>query len=284
MTLGKDWFTEICHESGAAFSLRLKEKVHEEQTEFQKIAIYETERFGTLMTIDGFVMLTDRDNFIYHEMMSHAALFTHAHPRKVVVIGGGDCGTLQEVLKHDGVEEAWQVEIDERVTRLAERYFPELCAANDDPRARFYFGDGIRWMVDAAPGGIDVIIIDSTDPVGPAEGLFSEAFYRDCHKALRPGGIVVQQSESPLFHLGLIKAVRTAMVNAGFSNTATLTFPQCSYPSGWWSATLAGKDVAVGEFRKTAAERRPFATRYYSDAIHGAALQLPPFMKEALEN
>ena len=284
MALGNEWYTEVFNENGAAFSLQVKEKVHEEQTGFQKIAIYETEGFGTLMTIDGLVMLTDRDNFIYHEMMSHAALFTHADPRRVVIIGGGDCGTLREVLKHDGVEEAWQVEIDERVTRLAEQYFPDLCTANDDERARFYFGDGIKWMADTEPDSIDIVIIDSTDPVGPAEGLFSEAFYRDCHKALRNGGIIVQQSESPLFHLKLIGEIRTAQRNAGFFDVATLTFPQCSYPSGWWSATMAGKNVSVKEFRTAAARGRRFATQYYSESIHQAALQLPPFVKSGLKN
>ncbi|MFQ5489058.1 MAG: polyamine aminopropyltransferase, partial [Gammaproteobacteria bacterium] len=133
MTLDKGWFTEICEEGGSAFSLKIKGKLHEEQTPYQTIAIYETETFGNLMVIDGFVMLSSRDNFLYHEMLAHPALFTHDNPRRVLIIGGGDCGTLREVLQHQEVEEVWQVEIDERVTRLAERYFPELCAANDDP-------------------------------------------------------------------------------------------------------------------------------------------------------
>ena len=129
-----------------AFSIKVFARLHEEQTEYQHIEIYETEWFGNLMVIDGCIMLTARDNFIYHEMMSHPALYTHPDPRKVVIIGGGDCGTLREVLRHEGVRHALQVEIDERVTRLSEQYFPELCVANDDPRAEFFFGDGIRWM------------------------------------------------------------------------------------------------------------------------------------------
>ena len=119
-----NWFTEVCDEGGTAFSLRIREKLHEEQSDYQHIAIYETETYGRLMVIDGFIMLTDRDNFLYHEMMSHPALYTHPAPRRVLIIGGGDCGTLREVLKHPEVERADQVEIDERVTRLAEEYFP----------------------------------------------------------------------------------------------------------------------------------------------------------------
>lgn len=278
MALDDTWFTEAYPNDGAAFSFKIKAKLHEEQTPYQRIEIYDTAGFGKLMVIDGCVMLTDRDNFLYHEMMSHPVLFAHRAPKKVVIVGGGDCGTLREVLKHRGVEEAWQVEIDERVTRLAEQYFPELCSANDDARARLFFGDGIQWLKDAAPDSLDVIIVDSTDPVGPAEGLFNEAFYRSCHRALREGGILVGQSESPLFHKALIASMHDAMRAAGFDHTRTLYFPQCVYPSGWWSATLAGKGVDPLDFRAQDAEAKGFATQYYTAAIHRAALVPPAFM------
>jgi spermidine synthase len=146
------WFTELCEEGGSALSLQIHEKLHDEKTGFQRIEIYSTTHFGNLMVIDGFVMLTSLDNFLYHEMMSHPALFTHPDPKRVVIIGGGDCGTLREVLKHQGVEQVLQVAIDERVTRLSEKYFPDLCESNNDARAGFYFGDGIQWMKDAAGG------------------------------------------------------------------------------------------------------------------------------------
>ena len=200
MTLDRSWFTEPMESTGTAFSLK-GEKLHEEQTPYQKIEIWKTETFGYLMTIDGCTMVSTRDNFLYHEMMSHPALNSHPNPETVVIVGGGDCGTLREVLKHPEVKSATQVEIDERVTRLSEQYFPELCDKNSDPRATLFFGDGIQWMKDAAPGSIDLIIIDSTDPVGPAEGLFGKKFYLDCIKALKPTGLLVQQSESPLLHL-----------------------------------------------------------------------------------
>ncbi len=279
MKLSDDWFTEICPESGSAFSLKLKEKLHEEQTPFQLIEIYETEHFGTLMVIDGFIMLSDYDNFFYHEMMSHPALFTHPNPERVVIIGGGDCGTLREVLKHPGVKKAVQVEIDERVTRLAERFFPELCEANGDPRAELLFTDGIRWIKEAEAGSIDLIIVDSTDPIGPAEGLFSAAFYRDCFQALGEDGLIVHQSESPLIHRQLLLDMKEAMRTAGFSQLQTLHFPQPVYPSGWWSATMAGKGEPLTRFREEAARSKPFPTRYYNEAIHHAALAVPEFWK-----
>ena len=277
------WFTEICDEGGSAFSFKLKEKLHDEQTAFQHIEIYATEKFGKLMVIDGFVMLTTRDNFIYHEMLSHPALFTHPAPGQVVIIGGGDCGTLREVLKHDGVKRALQVEIDERVTRLAEEYFPELCMTNTDTRAELLFVDGIQWMKDAGSGSVDVIIVDSTDPIGPAEGLFTEAFYRDCYHALGEDGILLQQSESPLYHMDIIKPMRDAMQAAGFTDTQTLFFPQPCYPSGWWSATLSGKQSLDDRFREADALSKRFRTRYYNASIHNAALAAPEFFTRALD-
>ncbi|WJW75663.1 polyamine aminopropyltransferase [Thiohalobacter sp. IOR34] len=283
MTLDSHWFTEVCEEGGSAFSLKIKCKLHEEQSDYQRIEIYDTEHFGKLMVIDGFIMLSTLDNFLYHEMMSHPALFSHPDPRRVVIIGGGDCGTLREVLRHPAVEHALQVEIDERVTRLSETYFPELCSANDDPRAEFFFGDGIRWMREAEPGSVDVIIVDSTDPIGPAKGLFTEAFYRDCRQALGEQGLIVQQSESPLYHMDIIGPMHAAMRAAGFDHTLSLHFPQPVYPSGWWTATLGGKGVDPRQFRSEDAATRSFETRYYNADIHRAALAQPEFMRRALQ-
>jgi len=279
MTLDKNWYTEQWAEQGAAISLKIRDKVHDEQSPYQRIEIYETETFGTLMTLDGLVMVTDRDNFIYHEMMSHPALFTHPNPRRVLIIGGGDCGTLHQVLKHGAVALAEQVELDERVTRVAEKFFPTLCESNSDSRARLRFADGIKWVADAASGSYDVIVVDSTDPVGPAAGLFSEGFYRDCLRALGANGVLVGQSESPLFHAELIHSMRRALKAAGFADVATLNFPQCTYPSGWWSATVACKNGLASRFRENEAAAKSFATRYYNAAIHRAALAEPEFLR-----
>jgi spermidine synthase len=184
------------------------------------------------------------------------------------------------VLKHPSVEQAVQIDIDERVTRLAEIYFPELCESNNDPRAELKFIDGIKWVKDAAPNSVDLIIVDSTDPVGPALGLFSEDFYRDCYNCLSKNGMVVQQSESALYHMKLIGEMRIAMRSAGFGYLQTLFFPQCIYPSGWWSATIAGKaDLAT--FREQDSANKPFDTVYYNADIHKASLAQPEFFKKA---
>jgi spermidine synthase len=227
-------------------------------------------------------MLTTRDNFLYHEMMTHPALFTHARAKRVVIIGGGDCGTLREVLRHEEVEHAVQVEIDERVTRLAEQYFPELCEHNADPRAELLFIDGIKYMAATEAESVDLIIVDSTDPVGPAEGLFNATFYASCFKALRHGGLLVQQSESPLAHLDLIKSMRSAMRTTGFAAVRTLPFPQPCYPTGWWSCTMARKGGDLSGFRERGALSKNFPTHYYNAEIHKAALAQPEFMREAL--
>ena len=278
----QQWFNEQHDYSGSSIGFRVTQRLHTEQTPFQSIEIWDSTDWGKLMVIDGCMMVTTRDNFFYHEMMAHPALFTHPRARRVVVIGGGDCGTLREVLKHDEVESAIQVEIDERVTRLAEQYFPELCESNHDPRAQLLFIDGIQWMAECEPETLDIVIVDSTDPIGPAQGLFNEAFYHSCLKALRHGGILVQQSESPLAHLPLLKDIRKAMKGAGFQAQRTLTFPQPCYPTGWWSATLARKGVDLADFRERGAEMKQFPTQYYNAEIHKAALAMPEFLRAAL--
>jgi spermidine synthase len=217
-------------------------------------------------------MLTSRDNFLYHEMLTHPALFSHPDPKRVLIIGGGDCGTLSEVLRHSGVETCTQVEIDETVTRLAENYFPELCQRNDDPRARLRFDDGLAHIKNAEPGSLDLIIVDSTDPIGPAEGLFGPGFVADCYAALAEGGILVQQSESPLLHHDLIRGIRGNMKEAGFSDIQTLGFPQPCYPSGWWSATQACKGDVLRAADADRFEASGLTTRYYNPEVHRGAL------------
>ena len=277
------WLHENFEHTGSSIGFRVTRKLDEVQSPFQKIEIFESTDWGNLMLIDGAMMLTSRDNFFYHEMMAHPALFTHADPRRVVIIGGGDCGTLREVLRHPGVEQAIQCDIDEQVTRMAEKHFPELCESNHDPRAELLFDDGIAWMANCAPNSVDIVIVDSTDPVGPAEGLFNQAFYESCHRALKADGILVQQSESPLALLDLIKAMRAEMGKAGFHSFQTLPFPQPCYPTGWWSCTLAQKAATADfGFREDAARAKRFDTRYYSADVHKAAQALPPFVARAL--
>ena len=272
------WFSEHSLESGTAFSLETKTKLHEEQSPYQNIEIYKTKSFGNLMVIDGFIMLSSRDNFIYHEMMSHPTLFSHSQPKHVVIVGGGDCGTLQQVAQHECVEEISQIEIDESVTRLSEQYFPELCSSNNDNRVKFEFKDAIEWIAKAEKNSIDVIIIDSTDPIGPAEGLFRKEFYQDCWSALREDGLIVQQSESPLIHWeSITRPMHLAMQAANFKKTKTLFFPQPVYPTGWWSATMAAKNEITFS-RELECKNLSFNTKYYNYDIHLASFATPSFL------
>lgn len=272
-----NWFTEEVKDAGVAASWVIESRLAHAVSDYQTVEVYQTRNWGKLMVIDGFVMLTSRDNFLYHEMLVHPALFSHDDPRRVLVIGGGDCGTLREVLSHAGVQSAVQVEIDETVTRLAEQHFPELCERNTDPRAQLLFEDGLAYIKRQAPESLDVIIVDSTDPIGPAEGLFGPAFVADCLRALAPGGIFVQQSESPLLHQALIAGIRSNLNEAGFSDIKTLGFPQPCYPSGWWSVTQGRKGGPLAPPEPTRWDASGVKTRYYNPGVHAGALatQLP---------
>jgi len=274
-----EWVYETVEEMGARFGIRATEKLLDEQTSYQHLEVWRTEQWGNLMLLDGVMMLSSLENFLYHEMMSHPALQTHANPRNVVIIGGGDCGTLTEVLKHAEVESVVQIDIDEAVTRAAERFFTELTTYNDDPRASLRFEDGVAWMRNAPTESVDVIIVDSTDPIGPGTGLFGPAFLTDCQRVLREDGIMVGQSESPFYHMPLMLDYHRAMKAAGFAERRSLLFPQPVYPGGSITATLARKTGPLDEIRPLDAG---VATRYYCTELHCGLLAIPPFMQEAL--
>lgn len=274
------WFTESVEDEGVALSLAIDDRLHEESSAYQHIEVYRTRQWGRLLVLDGCIMLTERDEFLYHEMMAHPALFAHREPRRVAIVGGGDCGILREVLRHGEVEHAQQVELDERVTRVAETYFPELCTGNEDERAELRFTDGVRWIREVPAESLDVVIVDSTDPVGPAAGLFTKEFLADVRSALGPGGIVVQQSESPLLHRdSVIAPLHRAAAEAGFDGVHTLTFPVPSYPSGWWSATLMVNGGDPRNFRESDSEAKAFETRYYNADVHRATLAVPELLR-----
>lgn len=222
------WFTELVQTQGTAFSLRTRQKLHEEQSSRQFIEVWETDTFGRLLCLDGHIRATERDHFIYHEMLVHAALFTHRRPERVAILGGGDCAALTEVLKHQSVREVWLIESDERVTRVAERFFPAWCVAGNDPRVSFFFGDERLWLEDAVPGTFDVLILDRDASTG--DDALDESrridFYRSGHLALAEGGLLMQASGSPLPGgdvrlVGLHQQWR----KAGFDDVQTLVFP-----------------------------------------------------------
>ncbi len=272
---GQSWCLETFTSGGCCFGLAITEKVHDEQSDWQKIEVFKSTQFGHVMLLDGCMMVSEKDHFLYHEMMAHPAIGLHPNPKRVAIIGGGDGGVLTEVLKHQNLEHAKQIEIDEAVTRVSAVYFPELLGYLGHPKASLDFEDGIAWADQQAPNSWDVIIVDSTDPVGPAEGLFRESFYAACLKALGPKGVFVQQTESPLLHHeSIIKPTAQKLQSVGFKQTQTLVFPKPLYPSGWWSCTLASAETDVTALPTGLP---PEGLRYYSQAMHQAAKTLPAF-------
>lgn len=279
MLNSRNWFSEVDDNNASAISFKIKELLHSEQTPIQHIEIFSTECFGNLMVLDGYIMLTSKDNFLYHEMLSHPAIFTHPNPKNVAIIGGGDCGTLQQVLQHRNIQQVTQIEIDKRVTELSLKYFPELCTSNNDSRAELLFDDGLAWIHNATAGSQDIIMVDSTDPIGPAEGLFNKKFYQDALIALSDQGILVQQSESPLYHLEkILKPMQNTMLAAGFTEVKTIFFPQPCYPSGWWTCTMASKNLPLDQFRKNDIINKEFTTKYYNLATHTGSMATPEFL------
>jgi spermidine synthase len=276
------WFVEPAPGAGCSIGLRISRRIEQVKSPFQTIEIFETADFGHLMAIDGCIMLTERDHFIYHEMLVHPALLTHPRPGRIVIVGGGDCGTLTEVLKHPEVESAVQVEIDQAVTALARRHFPELARAGDDPRAVLHYEDALLWIERAPPASIDVLCIDSTDPVGPAKGLFETDFYATCLSRLKPDGILALQSESPFLYPDLVKEIHGRLAQAGFRERLLLPFPQPTYPSGVWSVSLASSLTPLGTFRMPTPSLIP-APRYYSAGLHRGLIEgLPELFQKLL--
>ncbi|WP_422443789.1 polyamine aminopropyltransferase [Thermoanaerobacterium sp. DL9XJH110] len=271
------WFSEY-QSKNVRFSFRVKEVLSSQKTPYQNLAVLETEELGRVLTLDDVVQLTTKDEFIYHEMMAHVPLFTHGAPKRVLVIGGGDGGTIREVLKHP-VKEAHLVEIDEQVIEASKKFFPSVSCGFADPRARIFCEDGIEFV--KKHGGYDVIIIDSTDPLGPAVGLFSREFYQNVYDALNEDGIMVAQTESPFFYPDFIKRVHKD-ISSIFPYTRIYTAVIPTYPGAFWTFTMGSK--AVDPLVKEVDGIPDIGTRYYSNQIHKSCFVLPPFLKNMISN
>lgn len=275
------WFFEE-HPEATRLAFRVTRRLHEEASPYQKITVYDTPFFGRLLAIDDLVMLTQRDEFVYHEMLTHVPLCSLVDPKTVLIIGGGDCGCLREVLRHPGIERAVLCEIDERVTRVCEAWFDWVTPALADPRAEVLFEDGAAFMRNQT-GVFDLIIIDSTDPVGPAIPLFMADFYRQAARALKPTGVLTAQTESPAWTPQLVGSIFHQQRQA-FAHVAPYVGFIPTYQSGMWSWSYASHepgppDVSDGD--RAAAIAR--TTRYYNPAIHRAAFALPTFARRACD-
>ncbi|MDD2227908.1 MAG: polyamine aminopropyltransferase [Candidatus Cloacimonetes bacterium] len=267
------------HSPHRGLSFEIEQVLHTERSMYQEIQIVQTPEFGKVMLLDGVLMLTESDEFAYHEMLCHPALLTHPKPQKVLIIGGGDCGTLKRVLEHPSVQQVVQVEIDEMVTRVSKEYFPQLTNATKDSRAELVFGDGIAYLKEQF-SSFDVILVDSTDPVGPAEGLFRREFLVDCHRALNPDGILCLQSESPwITSLQPIISQVNRDLKGLFPIVAPYTAAIQTYQAGLWMFQLASKQyhpLQIDAQSKFAA--RNLSCKYYNPLLHNAAFVLPQFV------
>lgn len=271
------WFQEGLYEHHAQM-LSIETVLYHWRTEFQDVMIFENAVFGKVLALDGVVQLTERDNHIYHEMIAHVPLMAHGAARSVLIIGGGDGGTLKEVLKHP-VERATLVEIDGEVIDLSRRYLPDVSGdAFDDPRARVLVMDGTRY-IEQSRESFDVIIIDSTDPMGPGEPLFTPAFYRACRKRLRPGGIMTVQSGAPFFQPKELDMV-CGRLAVSFAGVRPYLAPVPTYAGGMLALVAAGESHdALRPPCKILRERFGVLqgrTRYYTPEVHRAAFTLAP--------
>jgi len=272
------WYTEF-QTPNVGITCKTKKTYHTEKTEFQDLALIETEQFGRMLVLDGTVQTTIEDEFVYHEMISHVPLFTHPNPKKVLVIGGGDGGAIREIIKHPSVEKAVLCEIDGRVIEVSKEYLPEISCALNDKRVEVLVADGIKYVKENK-GEFDVILVDSTDPVGPAVGLFAVDFYRSIYEALKEDGIFVAQTESPFFHKDLIKNVYKD-VSSIFPITRLYTCAIPTYPSGYWSFTMGSKKYDPLE---TDISKIPeLDTKYYCPQIHKAVFALPKFVADLVK-
>jgi spermidine synthase len=259
-------------------SYRIQQTVHTERSKFQDIAFVDTYQYGRMLLLDNIVQTTEQDEFVYHEMITHVPLSAHQNPKRVLVVGGGDGGAIREILKHPSVEEAVLVEIDERVVELSKQYLPTISCALDDPRVRVHIADGIEY-VKQAKNEFDLIIVDSTDPIGPAIGLFAQEFYRDLYAALREDGMFVAQTESPWVNQDLIPGLHEGLRQV-FPIVRLYLAAIPTYQSGLFSFTVCSK-----RYDPTAVQENAPAlvTKYYSPDIHPAAFVLPPFVTKLLK-
>lgn len=271
------WYTEKQTEY-FGITAQIKETLVREKTEYQDLAIIDTLEFGRMLVLDGMVMTTIRDEFVYHEMIAHPALVTHPNPKRVLVVGGGDGGVIREILKHPQVEEAVLVEIDGKVIEYSKKFLPEIAGKLDDPRVQVIVGDGYKHIHDNK-NQYDVIIVDSTEPVGPAVQLFEKGFYQGIYDALKEDGIFVAQTDNPWFK-GELTAKVFRDVKEIFPIVHVYQANVPTYPSGLWTFTLGSK---VHDPLNVDANAIPeFESRYYSPRLHHAAFSLPRFVEQLL--
>ena len=278
------WYSEDYTEN-CRFDIKVKRQIYSEQTPFQKIDFFESDEFGTFFTLDGFMMVNEKDEFIYHDMITHVPMAVNPDIKKVLVIGGGDGGTVRELTRYESIELIHHVEIDERVVRLCQKYLPITASKLEDERVQMYFEDGIEF-VKRYEDYYDLIIVDSTDPIGPGEGLFTVEFYKNCYKALNNKGILINQHESPYYESDAKEMKRAhAKLKNIFGITKVYQYHMPTYASGHWLFGFASKVYdPIKDQKRDQWEKLGLKTKYYNSDIHVGSFMLPTYVKEMLEN
>ncbi|KAF9476388.1 spermidine synthase [Pholiota conissans] len=273
------WFREVSSQwPGQAMTLKVNKIIHTEKSLFQDVLVFESETYGNVLVLDGVIKCTERDEFAYQEMIAHLPLASHPNPKKVLVVGGGDGGVVREVLKHDTVEQVVLCDIDEAVVRVSKAYLPHMAALLTSPKVTVHIGDGFEFLA-SQEDTYDVIITDSSDPVGPAAALFKKPYFQLLHGALTSGGHIATQGECQWLHLGLIQELRNITREIfAVSKYAYTTIP--TYPSGQIGFIVCAK--APGRDLRTPI-REIKDTRYYNKALHASAFVLPEFAKVMLQ-
>ncbi|MGI5905806.1 MAG: polyamine aminopropyltransferase [Candidatus Pararuminococcus gallinarum] len=278
------WFTER-HTPHVKFSIRVDRQLYSAQSEFQRIDVFDSQEFGRFLTLDGYMMLTEKDEFIYHEMMTHVPMAVHPDVKRVLVIGAGDGGVIRELTCYPTIEQIDLVEIDELVVEVCKKYLPQTACRLDDPRLHIYYEDGLRY-IRRCEDLYDLIIVDSTDPFGPGEGLFTKEFYGNCFKALHEDGIMVNQHESPFYEndaAAMERAHKRIVESFPISRVYQAHIP--TYPSGHWLFGFASKKYhPVHDLRAAAWNLLGLGTRYYNTRLHVGAFALPSYVEEMLRN
>lgn len=282
------WFTD--RDEHQALSLKYQgAMLHQKKSDFQTVRVFESEKYGRVLALDNAIMCTERDESHYHEMLVHPALQNVTAPKRALVIGGGDGGTLRELLRYPSLEKIDMVEIDGEVIEAAKQFFPRMAEGFKSPKLNLKLDDGIRFVAEAAADSYDVVIVDGSDPVGPAKGLFSAEFFANCHRVLKAKGVLAAQGESPLFHEEAFRDLHATLQSQfGPKQAHVALFFAPTYPTGMWSVHLATKtarhpiaDVDLKAVEKFSAEQN---LNYYNEGIHSQAFQLPGFVKRLLNS
>ena len=278
------WFSEP-HSKHVKFSVQVERQLYSAQSEFQRIDVFDSKEFGRFLTLDGIMMLTERDEFIYHEMITHVALAVHPNPERVLVVGAGDGGVIRELCRYSHIKHIDLVEIDAMVVEVAREFLPQTSCSLDDPRVHIHFADGLK-HVRRCEDVYDIIIVDSTDPFGPGEDLFTKEFYGNCYKALKEDGIMVNQHESPFYEQdaeAMQRAHKRIVTTFPISRVYQAHIP--TYPSGHWLFGFASKKYhPVKDLNVAAWQAHGLKTRYYTPKLHVGSFYLPAYVEELLKD